>query len=66
MNKVRVWDTADEKGGRASTLRDKLGPKDRQVGDEEAETWKKEVEMLKGEDDKMMFSKVPIDKKVIG
>jgi len=56
---------ADDVGGRATTLRDKLAAGDRKEDDKEVETWKKQVEMLKGEDDKKLFSKVPVSKRVV-
>jgi hypothetical protein len=52
-------------GGRATTLREKLGGKDRLFGDDEAAKWKQQVEVLKGEDDKKMLGKVDKSKQVV-
>jgi hypothetical protein len=52
-------------GGRATTLREKLGGKDKLFGDDEAAKWKQQVEVLKGEDDKKMFGKVDKSKQVV-
>jgi hypothetical protein len=54
-------------GNRASTLQEKLTDEQRStiITAEEIGIWKKQVELLQGVDDKMMFGKVAAGKKLI-